>query len=320
MKTAFPLLFLTLAISTVTHGSIYSPVDDDIEKVVSATLFAKVDTDKNNKVSLEEIYIFRTQEDRKRKEARADEMIAKCDKNKDGKVGGDELESFSMDDFDPSVHTDPNDCRVPSDILIMMDQDGDGFVTKKEVIDASMQRRRPPKRMQDKLDKKQAERMKKHQQEQFGRCDKDKDEFLTLREAASMHCNMYTEMFDTRDENGDSLISPEEMQADVKPPKFEPSFGRPDIEHNIPPSISLEMKLSTCDKNENDQLELTETASKECAVDLNFFNSVDHNSDGSIDFSETQRMHMKKTFDELDTNKDGWLDKKEFKGSRVRYM
>jgi len=330
MKSLFPLLFITLAMSATLHASgyyPYSPQDDDIEKAISATLFSKIDSNSDAKVSLDEIYIFRTEENRKRESARAEGIMTSCDTNKDGEIGGDELKEFSMDTFDPSTDGGDDDCRIPAEVIEMMDLDGNGSISKKEIIEGVSQRRRPPKKIRDKVEAKQKkrndERMKKFQREQFERCDNDKDEYLTLREAASMNCNMYTEMFDARDKNSDSLISEEEMLADVKPPipsGLDHSPNMRDFDPQLPPSVLLDMKMSTCDKNSNGKLELTETASKECEVDLSFFNLVDHNSDGAIDNSETSRMRMKQTFDEMDNDKDGYLDKKEFKGSRVRYM
>ncbi len=318
----FPISVLALAISTTSQASTFSMPDDDIEKAISSTLFTKVDVDKDGKVSLDEIINFRMLEEKKRSEERADEMLAQCDKNKDGKIGGDELQKFSIDEYIPTEPTDPNDCRVPEEVLDMMDTNSDGFISRKEVIEGSMQHHRPPKKIADKLKKKQDERMKKYQKEQFERCDKDKNEYLTLREAASMNCMIYTEMFDARDKNTDSLISLEEMMADVKAPVYEgPEGEQPDMgDYEMPASVKLNMLLSTCDKNDNGKLELSETASKECEVEMSLFNASDHNSDGAIDYTETRRLGIKDTFDELDLNSDGWLDKKEFKGSRIRYM
>lgn len=325
MKNSFPVLFLTLSLTTAAYGTSYggSALDNDIEQAISTTLFDKIDIDKNNKVSFDEVYEFRIQSERKRNEKHANDFMTKCDKNKDGKVGEDELIKLSLDDREMS-HTqltnNDGDCQAPIEILEIMDADGDGFITKEEVIDMAMHHRRPPRKTKKKMKERQEQRMRKHQQERFERCDTDKDQFLTLREAASMHCHIYTEMFDARDKDGDALISQQEMQEDVKPPEFDNDSDPYDIERNMPPSALLQMKMSNCDKNENGKLELNETGDKGCEIDLPYFNSVDSNADGAIDYSEMKRMNMKQSFDEMDANNDGWLDKKEFKGSRIRYL
>ena len=323
MKIFFsPLLFFTLSLTTAAYGSGYgdAALDDDIEQAISKTLFDKIDTNKDSKISFDEVYEFRIQGERKRNEQHANDLMDRCDKNKDGKVGEDELVTVSLDNIDIRPMNNANDCQAPTEILEIMDADGDGFITREEVINIAMNHQRPPRRTKEKMKKRQEERMKKHQQEQFERCDTDGDQFLTLREAASMQCYMHTEMFDARDKDGDALISQKEMLAEVKPTKFGIESSPYDIEDKMPPSALLQMKISTCDKNENGKLELSETGGKDCEIDLPYFNSVDSNADGAIDYSETKRMRMKQSFDEMDDNNDGWLDKSEFKGSRIRYL
>jgi Ca2+-binding EF-hand superfamily protein len=260
----------------------------------------------------------------RRNEKRADEAMAKCDANKDGRISANEVEKVSYDEIDFSKGK-PDDCRVPAPVLENMDLNGDGIITRQEIITSADVSRRPPRRMRKVMKKQQQERMRKFQKKQFKRCDKDQSNYLTLREAASMKCNIYTEMFDARDKDGDQLISVEEMMADVKPPRFEVEDVADkkriiEQERKMPPHISLQRKMFECDKNGNGKLDIAETASKECEVDLSYFNSVDANADKAIDSIELRRVRMKVQFDQLDKNKDSFLDKKEFIGSRIRYM
>jgi Ca2+-binding EF-hand superfamily protein len=218
-----------------------------------------------------------------------------------------------------------DDCRIPAPILEAMDVNGDGTITRQEIIESTSIHRRPPRRMRKGMKKREQKRMQKFQQEQFKRCDKDQNNYLTFREAASMKCNLYTEMFDARDKDGDQLISEEEMIADVKLPRFEEEDSEMnkrmvEVERKMPPHVSLRRKMFECDENENGKLELVETATKQCEIDLSFFNSVDLNADKAIDDSELRRVGMKSQFDQMDKNNDGTLDKKEFIGSRIRYM
>jgi Ca2+-binding EF-hand superfamily protein len=337
MKTSLPVIFLSLAVSTIAYADIYtSQQDNDIEAAISTTLFTKVDVDKDGKVTFDEIYNYRIKEDKKRDEAQAQELFTKCDKNKDGKVGASELKVISFESVDFGANGKPDECSVPKEVIEMMDENGDGFLTKKEVMAMTANRGRPPKKIRERIEKQAEKRREKYQKEQFKRCDKDNDNFLTLREAASMRCSFYTEKFDAQDKNGDELISLKEMMMDVEPIQFENDLvddggmagGIPDgshldarsVERQMPPLVKLQIRMSTCDKNDNGKLEMSETAGKKCSIDITFFNSVDHNGDSVIDDSEVNRVRMKQTFDELDSNHDGWLDKKEFKGSRIRYM
>ncbi len=324
MKTSFSILFAMLAMNTALHASSYAyELDDSYEKAISATMFNKVDTDKDGRVTFEEIYEFRTADERKRNKTQADDILRKCDKNKDGEIAKDELAEQTTYTYDPQAHIDPNYCPLNTETMEMVDIDEDGVISKKELMNMSSNQQRPSKKIRKKMKSRQDKQMQELQKEQFKRCDKDEDQFLTLREAASMNCNIYTEMFDTKDKDSDSLLSEKEMMASAEPPKFEGKLGNNGYEeykYEMPPSTLLMMQMSTCDENDNNKLELIEMGGKECEVDLTFFNSVDENGDGAIDHTETKRMHMKQTFDELDANKDGWLDDKEFVGSRIRYM
>ncbi len=323
MKTSLSILFAMLAMNTALHASMYAPPDDGYEKAISTTLFNKVDTDNDGKVTFEEIYEFRTADERKRNKTQADEILRKCDENKDGEIAKDELGEPITYTYDPRSLIDPNHCPFNTESMEMIDIDEDGVISKKELMDMPSNQQRPSKKIRKKMKTQQDKQMQELQKEQFKRCDKDEDQFLTLREAASMNCNIYTEIFDSKDKDSDSLLSEKEMMASAEPPKFEgmPDEGSQDhYKYEMPPATLLEMQMSTCDENDNNRLELIEMGGKECEVELTFFNSVDENGDGAIDHTETKRMHMKHTFDELDANKDGWLDDTEFVGSRIRYM
>ena len=330
MKTLSLLLGLSISTSAfaIMPPPELSSEDNEIEAAISATLFTKIDTNKDKKVSFDEVFHYRTVDEKRRNKKRAeksaDEAMAKCDVNKDGEISGDEVEKISLADMDFSNPQQDNDCRIPAPILEAMDANGDGTITRQEIIESASIHRRPPRRIRKGMKKREQKRMQKFQKEQFKRCDKDQNNYLTFREAASMRCNIYTEMFDARDKDGDQLISEEEMMANVKPPRLEEDLKENkrmvEMERKMPPHVSLQRKMFECDENENGKLELAETATKKCEVDLSFFNSIDINADKAIDNNEARRIGMKSQFDQMDKNNDGTLDKKEFIGSRIRYM
>ena len=327
-KHAFSTLIIMLGISSISYAdsSPYTPENSDIEKAISNTLFTQMDSNKDKKVSFDEVFAYRTKEEKRRYESRANRMIKECDKDKDGRVSlKNEIFKLSFDDI-PSFDTPPkkiSECHVPKEIIEIFDLNSDGYITKDEFLNSMIQEQgRPPKRIRKKQKERLEKRMIKQQEKQFKRCDKDNNQYLTLREAASMRCNIFTEMFDARDKDGDALISLQEMTAKIDPLQFDKLYNEkpPTKQHKMPPLISLEIKISECDKNENGKLELSETTTTNCEVDLSFFNTIDRNNDRAVDRQEMKQARMKKGFDRLDKNKDGFLDKKEFKGSELRYL
>ncbi len=320
------IIMLGISSTSYAYSSPYSPENDDIEKAISNTLFTQMDSNKDKKISFDEVFAYRIKEEKKQYESRANRMLKKCDKNKDGRISlKDEIFKLSFDDI-PSFDTPPteiSECHVPEEVIEIFDSNNDGYISKDEFINSMVQEQgRPPKRIRKKQKERQEKRMIKQQTKQFKRCDKDNNQYLTLREAASMRCNIFTEMFDARDKDGDALISLQEMTATIDPLKFDRIYNEepPTKQHKMPPLISLDIKISECDKNENGKLELSETTATNCEVDLNFFNTIDRNNDRAVDRQEIKQAQMKKGFDRLDKNKDGFLDKKEFKGSELRYL
>ena len=320
------IIMLGISSTSYAYSSPYSPANDDIEKAISNTLFTQMDNNKDKKISFDEVFAYRAKEEKKQYESRANRMLEKCDKNKDGRISlKDEIFKLSFDDI-PSFDTPPteiSECHVPEEVIETLDLNNDNYITKDEFLNSMAQEQgRPPKRIRKKQKERQEKRMAKQQAKQFKLCDKDNNQYLTLREAASMRCNIFTEMFDARDKDGDALISLQEMTATINPLKFDRIYNEklPTKQHKIPPLISLDIKISECDKNENGKLELSETTATNCEVDLNFFNTIDRNNDRAVDRQEIKQARMKKGFDRLDKNKDGFLDKKEFKGTELRYL
>ncbi len=315
----FSIFTVSIAISfTASATSFIPPEDMEMDNLVSSVLFKKVDSNTDNKVSFEEVFQYRVAEEEKQALASANDFFKHCDKNNDGKVGGDELVKVNLESYMPEIAD--GGCTAPTEILDMIDFNMDGFITREEIMTTTGRHSKPPPKIRKRLEAQQDKRKKEQELKRFERCDKSKDQYLSFREAASMDCGMYTEIFDLRDKDGDQLVSKEEMLLEIEEPTFPVEPMPIENKSKMPPLAKLQGAFYQCDKNENGQLELSETVSKACEVDMVFFNSVDINADGAVDESEMEKKRMKQSFDKMDTDNNGYLNIKEFKGNQIRYL
>ncbi len=319
IKSLCSIFTATVAISFTASATSFIPTEDmEMDKVVSKVLFKKVDSNKDDKVSFEEVFQYRIEEDERQAVSSVNDFFKRCDKNNDGKVGGDELVKVNLETYMPEIADDG--CTAPVEMLDMVDFNMDGFITREEILSTAGRYGKPPPKMRKKLEAQQSKRKRKQELERFKGCDKSKDQFLSFREAASMECGMYTEIFDLRDKDGDQLISQEEMLLVIEEPAFP---VEPMLIEDKSKMLPLDVLLGAfyrCDENENEKLELSETVSKSCEVDMVFFNSVDFNADGAVDEKEMNKKRMKQSFDKMDADNNGYLSIKEFKANQIRYL
>ena len=286
------------------------------------------DMDKNNdgKISFEETISYQKSQKEQRKKEEFDRILKSCDKNNDGTISKDEFtpEKNFFDRMGGAVFVEgknspeapfKNTCMLPPFALDIMDFNEDGILTVDEVKRAVMSDKPPTQKAKEKLEKKMNNVEVKRKSKQFKKCDKNQDEMLSLREAVSSKCSiiMFTEEFDAHDSNGDRYISMEEIGKKIKPAMRESDLPPLEALKGMPPLVRLEMIMHECDKNQNEQLETSETLTPRCEVDFSLFESVDHNQNGAIEQNEIQRMHQKENFDRNDKDKDGYIDKAEYK-------
>jgi len=289
--------------------------------------FKNTDLNKDGKISLQELLDYQEIRKKARATKEADRLIKGCDKNKDGMISLNELPSedemqLQINDVEFSEVADfekvmSSRCMFPKEILEMMDLNEDGVVTRDEILLGVSSSRAPNKKIEKKMEKKMLSRETKRRKKEFSKCDVNADEILTLREAFSMRCNLnlFTEQFDAYDSNKDGILTADEIAKVVKPVKFTPPEDPKYIERRkkMPPLSRLQSSMYECDKDEDGRLSKSETVGARCEQDLVYFDTVDHDSDGYVTFEEIERMRTKQRFDRQDTNKDGFLDAKEFK-------
>lgn len=331
------ILALSLFTSPVFSTMYYEEeIDEDYEKILSKKLLKKIDTNKDKKVSFEELLSYKNKKAQQVLNSRIESLFKHCDKNKDDKIDPTEAIKAKPDDADyyhdytlPS-DSKPQKCTFNTDRLTAYDNNEDGFLDRKEAGDAV--NFRPTK----KAKKQREERITKQQNAQlkniFKTCDKNQDQQLSFREAASMNCNMVTEQFDAHDKNKDNYLSLKEHLLDVQYSDDPQTANTINMENNTlsndsnsyqknsTPLNILQNSFDTCDKNEDQRLAKSETISKNCTLEMWFFNQTDQNNDGFINSKELQAAELKDNFDDMDTDKNGLLEGKEFKGSRVRHF
>jgi len=298
--------------------------------------FKTIDANSDNKISLDELFKYQEKQKNDRAEKEISKMLSQCDKNKDGMISKNELTkekdmAMMMDqvdiyDEDAMEKRMKQQCMFPEEAMDFLDENGDGSVTREEMLLTMHSGRRPSKKVEKKREQKMQKREAKRKGKQFIVCDTNTDSVLSLREVVSMKCgmHMFTEEFDKRDIDKSDYLSLEELTAYMKPMRYRAPGEPSDAERRkkMPPLMRLETALYECDADEDGRLGKHETIDANCEQDMPFFDSVDHNQDGYISADELQRQRMKKQFDRMDKNKDGELDRSEFKGrlaSQVLY-
>jgi len=297
----------------------------------------KMDKNGDAKISFDEFYQFEELQKKQRAEEEIKRMMSQCDKNNDGSISKNELTSeedmekyldpVGYDDFEESERFKALNkrCMFPQEAMDFLDIDGNGSVSREEMMQSISNERPPSKKMERKLEKRMQKREAKRKRKEFSSCDTNADQLLSLREIVSMKCSihLYTEQFDAHDTNKDDYLSVEELTAQIKPVKFKPPGMPSEAERRkkMPPLMRLESSMYDCDKDEDGRLGKNETIEAQCEQDMVFFDSVDHNQDGYVSQDEIQRMRMKKRFDRMDKNKNGFLEKAElgrFPGGFIR--
>lgn len=290
--------------------------------------FKLVDTNADNKISFDELFAYQEKQKKERLEKEINRLMSQCDKNKDGIISANELpkekdmdammNNIDIYDEEAMEKQIKQRCMFPSEAMEFLDEDGDGEITRAEMMQTMHSQRRPNKKQQHKMEQKMQKQDVKRKEKQFADCDINTDSVLSLREVVSMKCgmHMYTEEFDKRDSDKNEHLSIEELTVYMKPIRFSPPGMPSDAERRkkMPPLMRLETSMFACDEDEDGRLAKNETIKPNCEQDMLFFDKVDYNQDGYVGIEEIQRQRMKKHFDRMDKNKDGALDRSEFKG------
>lgn len=295
--------------------------------------FNKVDTNSDNKISLDELFQYQEKQKNERAEKEISKMLSQCDKNKDGMISKNELTKEKdmemmnqVDIYDEEAMEKRmnQQCMFPEEAMDFLDENGDGSVTREEMLLTMHSGRRPSKKVEQKREQKMQKREAKRKGKQFIVCDANTDSVLSLREVVSMKCgmHMFTEEFDKRDIDKSNYLSLEELTAYMKPMRYRGPGEPSDAERRkrMPPLVRLESAMYECDADEDGRLGKNETIEANCEQDMPFFDRVDHNQDSYISADELQRHRIKKQFDRMDKNKDGELDRSEFKGRLASQM
>ena len=330
-------LSLIIAVSLMTSSTFATTyyqedIDEDYQKILSKKFLKKIDSNKDKKVSFDELLAYKTKKQRERLKNNIDRLYKTCDKNKDDKI--DKTEVVKVNFEAPVIYDDQHNgkmaCSLNTDKLSAYDNNGDGFIDKKEAED--IVNYRPNKKFRKIQKLRQKKRASIQAKKSFKHCDKDHDEQLSLREAASINCNMVTEQFDAHDKNKDGYLSLEERLIEIpyneyaypkgtNPPVVDTFYLPPsDVKYTPTPFDLLQTAFSLCDKNEDGRFAKSEAIGKSCKQEMWFFNQTDRNNDGFINDLELEAATLKNSFEQMDTDKNGFLEGKEFKGSQIRYL
>ncbi len=282
--------------------------------------FKKMDKNNDDRISFDEQISYQQAQKEKRKLKEFKRIIKDCDKDNNGVISDKEFSAekalFGMMPTEPHLQT--NKCMLPPFARDIMDFNEDGILTIEEVKRAVMSDKPPTPQAKQKVEDKLQQMEVKHKTKQFEKCDVNKDQLLSLREAFSVNCRITnsTEDYDSHDTNLDNYLSVEEISKKVKPitPKNDLP---PEVLKGMSPLDRLEMRFFQCDKNSDERLDKDETRSSACHVEEELFSKADRNQDNAIEQSEMRRLRMQQSFDRNDKNHDGFLDKTEFKPEMI---
>ncbi|HIO91426.1 MAG TPA: hypothetical protein EYG68_01095 [Leucothrix mucor] len=330
----FPQISFVIALSLLSSSAFATSyyqeeIDEDYEKILSKKFLIKIDANNDKKISFDELLAYKTKKTQQRLTNSINALFNRCDKNKDDKIDKTEVVKvnvYSSRTYYGSYNTysAPQRCAFNIDRLNAYDTNEDGVLDRSEAEGAVSYR--PNKKLRKKQQSQEKKRQNRQAKESFKRCDKDSDQQLSLREAASMDCNMVTEQFDAHDKNKDGYLSLKERLLNIKysdyakPKKPKNQYASNYKPYTLTPLDILQSSFYSCDKNTDGRLAKAETASKECVQELWFFNQTDRDDDGFISNKELQTAILKQSFDAMDNDKNGLLEGKEFKGSKVRYL
>lgn len=326
------MLLLSLLSATVYASNYNEPVDEEYEKVLSKKYFDLINGNDDDKISFDELLRYVEEKRQKQLDQQLTSLFEACDKNADDRIAMDEAFVIKENDQGYYDYSGTNNyptasqkvCHMSTDRLEAYDKNGDGFMDKTEA-EESLNSITPNAKLKKKQQSRHEKQRIKQTTDTFYRCDTDKDKQLSLREAASINCNMVTERFDAHDKNGDGFLSLEERLLNIqytdyaKPATPVPSRYTYTSAYQQTPYEKLSVVFYSCDTDQDGRLAKGETVAKNCDVEIWFFSQTDRNEDGFISGNEYKIAEIKNNFDTMDVNKDGLLDTVEFKGSKVRY-
>ncbi len=282
--------------------------------------FIKMDKNNDERISFDEQISYQQAQKEKRKLEEFKRIIKECDKDNNGVISDKEFSAeqalFGMMPSEPT--TQHNKCMLPPFARDIMDFDEDGILTIAEVKRAIMSDKPPTPKAKRKIENKLQQMEVKQKTKQFEKCDINKDQMLSLREAFAVNCQITnsTEDYDAYDTNLDNYLSVEEMGKKVKSIIPENDLP-PEVLKSMSPLDRLEMRFFQCDINSDERLDKDETRSTACHVEAELFSKADRNQDNAIEQSEMRRLRMQQSFEKNDKNHDGFLDKTEFKPEMI---
>ena len=282
--------------------------------------FKKMDKNNDERISFDEQISYQQAQKEKRKLEEFKRIIKECDKDNNGVISDKEFSAeqalFGMMPSEPIAQH--NKCMLPPFARDIMDFDEDGILTIAEVKRAIMSDKPPTPKAKQKMENKMQQMEVKQKTKQFKKCDVNKDQLLSLREAFAVNCQITnsTEDYDAHDTNLDNYLSVEEMGKKVKSIIPENDLP-PEVLKSMSPLDRLEMRFFQCDKNSDERLDKDETRSTTCHVEAELFSKADRNQDNAIEQSEMRRLRMHQSFERNDKNHDGFLDKTEFKPEMI---
>lgn len=307
---------IILIVLLVTFGVAAGHFDIDKEKLkLSNRVFDYYDKDKSKTLSFKEFILFLRDVRKKEQEKRLNLTLKRCDKNKDGKIGSDEVPTEEeLDDMFRERKRMDKVCVMNKRIFEAVDRNKDNFVTRDEIL-LSFEKPRVVSRAMRVSKRDELKDFKRF----LKRCDKNKDGAITLIEATDQMCFMSSDIF---------------LQYSKDPKK---SFKIAKITHTpkYNDKDEVDHMFLDCDKDRDKHLNLIEATSKWCHLTSNDFLRLDKDKDKLLNKEELSKMFapranpkkfifknlknmpddikMNIAFHQCDSNKDGIFTQNEAK-------